>query len=177
MIAERRCFNVAMPDRTPDGVTTSVDADSVSATAVVDAPPAEVFDFLRRPENHAVVSGDESVRGKISGPELLDRESKFTMRMKVVAPYRVTSKVVEFEEDRVIAWCHFGGHRWRWELEPVGDAQTRLTETFDQSTSKASFLLRAAGYPRRHRQNVARSVANVAARFGEPPSGVHADAE
>lgn len=147
-----------------------MDDDVVRATTVVDAPPAEVFDFLRRPSNHALISGDESVRGDITGPELLERGSTFRMNMKMVVPYRVTSKVVEFDEDRLIAWCHFGGHRWRWELEPVGDAQTRVTETFDQSSAKAPFLLRLAGYPKRHLQNVAGSVANVAAQFDGSPA-------
>ena len=74
--------------------------------------------------------------------------------MKVGVPYRVSSKVVEFEENGRIAWCHFGGHRWRWELEPVGAKQTRVTETFDQSTAKLPFVLRAVGYPKRHLSNV-----------------------
>jgi Polyketide cyclase / dehydrase and lipid transport len=171
MIAERRCFNVAMPDGPPDGVTTSIDDDSVSASAVVAASPAAVFDFLRRPENHALISGDQSVRSTVTGPELLGPGSTFSVNMKVILPYKVTSKVVEFDEDRVIAWCHFGGHRWRWELEPAGDGRTRITETFDQSTAKAPFLLRMAGYPKRHLHNVANSVANVAARFDQPPTG------
>ena len=88
----------------------------------------------------------------------------------VIVPYRVTSKVVEFDEDRVIAWCHIGGHRWRWELEPAGDSQTRVTETYDQSTAKAPFLLRITGYPKRHLPNVANSVANVAAQFDGRPT-------
>ena len=169
MIAEPCCFNVAMPDEFPEGVTTSIDDDTVSATAVVDAPPSEVFDFLRRPPNHALISGDESVRADISGPELLEQGSKFRMDMKMVVPYRVTSTVVEFDEDRVIAWCHFGGHRWRWELEQAGDAQTRVTETYDQTSAKAPFLLRLAGYPKRHLHNVAGSVANVVAQFDRRP--------
>jgi hypothetical protein len=150
----------------PAGVTTSIDDDSVSATAIVDATPAAVFDYLRRPQNHAEISGDESVRGNVSGPELLGPGSKFNMSMRVGVPYRVSSKVVEFDEDRVIAWCHLGRHRWRWELEPVGDSQTRVTETYDQSTSRAPFVLRAVGYPKRHLPNVAKSVANLAAHFG-----------
>jgi hypothetical protein len=157
-----------MANSLPDGVTTSIDDDTVSASAVVDATAAEVFDFLRRPQNHALISGDESVRGDVSGPELLGPGSTFRMRMKVIAPYRITSKVVEFDADHVIAWSHLGGHRWRWELEPVGDSQTRVTETFDGSTAKVPFVLRAAGYPRRHLSNVANSVANVVARFAEP---------
>jgi Polyketide cyclase / dehydrase and lipid transport len=165
------CFNVAMPNSIPEGVTTSIDDDTVSATAVVHASPSEVFDFLRRPQNHAVISGDESVRGDISGPELLEQGSKFSMDMNMIVSYKVTSKVVEFDENRVIAWCHFGGHRWRWELEPAGDSQTRVTETYDQSSAKAPFLLRLAGYPKRHLQNVASSVANVAAQFDGRPTG------
>jgi hypothetical protein len=160
-----------MANSLPDGVTTSIDDNTVSASAVVDATPAEVFDFLRRPQNHAAISGDESVRGNVSGPEVLGPGSTFRMSMSVIAPYRISSKVVEFDEDRVIAWSHLGGHRWRWELEAVGESQTRVTETFDQSTAKVPFVLRIAGYPKRHLPNVANSVANVAARFAGPAAG------
>jgi hypothetical protein len=159
-----------MPDSIPEGVTTSIDDDSVSATIVVDAPPAEVFDFLRRPRNHPLISGDESVRGNTSGPELLAPGSRFGMSMKVLVPYRMSSKVVEFDQDRLIAWCHLSGHRWRWQLEPVGSGRTRVTETYDQSTARAPSVLRAIGYPTRHLTNVANSVANVAAHFSAPAS-------
>ena len=164
MIAESRWFNVSM--ELPAGVTTTLDDDVVRATAMVGAPPDEVFDFLRRPMNHAVISGDKSVRDNISGPELLGPGTKFTMSMKVCGvPYRVSSKVVEFEQDRLIAWRHVGGHRWRWVLEPLGAKATRVTETFDQSTAKLPFVLRVVGYPKRHLPNVTTSVANVAAHF------------
>ena len=36
-----------------DDVTITLDHDAVSASTVVDATPAAVFDFLRRPANHA----------------------------------------------------------------------------------------------------------------------------
>lgn len=139
-------------------------ADTASASAVVPAPPSEVFGFLRRPANHAVISGDSSVQGTVTGPEVLGDGDRFGMKMKIGMPYRVTSKVVEFEQDRRIAWCHFSGHRWRWELEPV-DGGTKVTETFDLSTAKAPWLLRLAGLPARHQQNLERSVANLAAAF------------
>lgn len=138
--------------------------DTASASAVVNASPSEVFDFLRRPANHAVISGDSSVKGTVKGPEVLGEGDRFGMSMKIGVPYRVTSKVVEFEHDRRIAWCHFGGHRWRWELEPV-DGATKVTETYDQSTAKAPWLLRLAGYPAKHQENLERSVANLAAAF------------
>lgn len=148
-----------------DGVTTDLHDETVSATGVVDASAKDVFDFIRRPANHAQISGDSTVRANFSGPETLGPNSRFGMSMRFGLPYRITSKVVEFDEDRVIAWCHFSGHRWRWELEPIADGTTRLTETYDQSTAKVRFMLKVMGYPKRHRANVARSMANVVAHF------------
>lgn len=149
----------------PEGVETRVESDSVSATAVVDTPPEAVYEFLRRPANHPVVSGDGSVRGTVAGPERLELGDRFGMKMRLGVPYRIRSRVVEYEQDRLIAWCHLGGHRWRWQLEPAGDGRTRVTETFDMSTSRFPPALRALGYPKRHETNIATSVANLAAHF------------
>lgn len=152
----------------PDGVTIEMDRDTVSATAAVDAPPAEVFDYVRRPANHLAISGDESVQGTTIGPEVLSEGDRFGMRMKMYGlPYRVTSKVVEFQQGTRIAWCHFGGHRWRWEVEDAPGGGSKVTETFDLSTAKLPAAIRLMGYPKGHRPNVARSVANVAAHFAD----------
>jgi hypothetical protein len=150
---------------TPDGVTTSVGHDTASASAVVAASPHDVFEFLRRPANHTIVSGDHSVRGTKTGPDVLSMGDRFGMKMKLGVPYSITSKVVEFEQDRLIAWAHVGGHRWRWELVPNDDGTTTVTETFDMSTAKFPPGLRLAGYPKRHEPNVAGSVANVRDHF------------
>ena len=48
-------------------------------------------------------------------------------------PYRITSRVTEFTEERVVEWQHPLGHRWRWELTPLGEDRTQVTETFDYS--------------------------------------------
>jgi len=149
---------------TDQDVTTTTTEDTVSATGIVPATPAAVFDFLRRPANHSELSGDGTVKGSRTGDEELSMDSRFGMKMKVGVPYRVSSKVVEFEQDHLIAWCHFGGHRWRWELEPV-DGGTQVTETFDLSTAKFPPALRLAGYPKRHEDNVADSVRNLIAHF------------
>lgn len=146
-------------------VQTQVGSDSVSASAVVDAPAAEVFDFIRRPANHSIISGDTSVKGTVSGPEQLSLGDRFGMSMKVGVPYRVTNRVVEFEPDRRIAWCHFFGHRWRWEVEDAGEGRSKVTETFDLSTARFPPALKLMGYPRGHEKNVSASVANVVAHF------------
>ena len=147
-------------------MTTAVDRDTASASAIVDAPPAAVFDYLRRPANHPEINGDGSVKGITTGPEQLGLGDSFGMKMKLGAPYRVRSKVVEFEPDRKIAWCHLGRHRWRWEIEPAGEGRSRVTETFDLSTAIFPPALRIAGYPKGHEKNVAASVRNVVAHFG-----------
>jgi hypothetical protein len=59
----------------------------------------------------------------------------FTMTLSVGAIRE--NHVVEFEEGRLIAWrpSEVGrrppGHLWRWELEPIGMARTRVTHTYD----------------------------------------------
>lgn len=95
---------------------------------------------------------------------MLQDGSRFGMKMKLGVPYRVTSRVVEFEPDRLLGWCHFAGHRWRWELAPITGG-TRVTETFDMSTARLPPALRLFGYPARHEENVRASVSNLIAHF------------
>ena len=143
-------------------VTVDGRAGSISATGLVAAPPAVVFDYLRRPANHQAISGDGTVKGTLDGPEVLELDSKFGMRMRLGVPYRIHSTVTEFEQDRLIAWRHPGGHVWRWSLEPTDDGRaTSVTETFDMSTAKFPPALRLFGYPERHRKNVVDSVTKL----------------
>jgi uncharacterized protein YndB with AHSA1/START domain len=147
---------------TADEVTVETERDRISATGVAAAPPAVVFDILRRPANHQAINGDDTVKGTLEGPELLELGSRFGMRMRLGVPYRIHSKVTAYEPDHVIAWRHAGGHEWRWTLEPTADGQsTTITETFDMSTARFPPALRLFGYPERHRDNVVGSVTNL----------------
>lgn len=147
------------------GVVTALGRDSISATIEVDAPPGEVFDFLRRPANHALISGDQTVRSVAAGPAAVGLGDRFGMKMKLGVPYRMTSEVVEFDADRLIAWSHFGGHRWRWEVDALPDGRSVVTETFDLAPARAPALLRLVGYPKRHEANVVNSVVRLAEHF------------
>lgn len=124
---------------------------SVSVSRVIDAPPAAIFDLLAAPSGHAVIDGSGSVKGEQTGPEPLTKVGdRFGMKMKLYGlPYRISNTVMEFEENRLIAWAHLGGHRWRYELEPV-EGGTRVTETFDWSTAKAPKFIELMGYPKKH---------------------------
>lgn len=146
-----------MTEPLPTGVVVTSDRNSISASIDVDAPAGVVFDFVRTPANHAAISGDGSVRETRKGPEALSKVGdSFGMDMKLFGvPYPMTSKVHEYEQDRLIAWAHPGGHRWRWTVEAVDEGSCRVTETFDLSMSPIRFALRAIGFPGRHRSNVA----------------------
>lgn len=150
---------------TTDGIEVTTTRDTTSATGIVSGPADEIFEFIRRPSNHPAISGDGTVKSASSGDEVLQDGSRFGMSMRWGAPYKIGLQVVEFAENRRIAWCHFSGHRWRWELEPVDSTHTRVTETFDMSTAKVPLVLRLMGFPKKHEDNVRSSVANLAAQF------------
>jgi hypothetical protein len=154
-----------VPDPLPPGVETSTSDLVASATCLVDAEPAAVFTYVRQPANHPAINGDGSVRGARFGPDEPALGDRFGMRMKALGlPYRTTSKVVELEEGRRIAWRLTGGHIWRWDVEPEG-AGTRVTETFDISTAGARGVFRLMRVARHHESNLARSVAKVRDHF------------
>lgn len=106
-----------------------------SARIEIDAPAGEIFDLLADPRQHPRVDGSGSVQAHVSGPQRLSLGDHFGMDMRIGFPYRIDNVVVEFEEGRRIAWRHLGRHRWRYELEPIDDRRTLVTETFDGSTA------------------------------------------
>ncbi len=92
-------------------------SNQVSATAVIAAPPEQLFALLTDPAQHPLIDGTDSVLGvQDGGPARLTLGSKFGMNMKIGAPYKIENTVVEFEEGRRIAWRHFGKHVWRYIL-------------------------------------------------------------
>ncbi|MEZ5168551.1 MAG: SRPBCC family protein, partial [Acidimicrobiales bacterium] len=112
----------------------------VSRSRVIAAPPEAIFAVVASPAGHAAIDGSGSVRAAVSGPDPLVLGSRFRMDMKMGVPYKISSKVVEYEKDRLIAWAHLGRHRWRFELEPV-DGGTNVTHTFDWSTAISPRLI------------------------------------
>lgn len=143
-------------------------SESVSASTVIDGvAPAEVFAWLADPANHARSDGSEHVLEPI-GPDRLTRKGqRFGMKMRWIVPYRVTNTVVEFEQDRRLAWRHFAGHRWRYELEPL-DGATRVTETFDLTPVPGPLHLVyrvAFGYPDAYRDNLISSLHKLEAEL------------
>lgn len=137
----------------------------VSGSRIIEADAAEIFAVIQDPRRHGDFDGSGTVKdAQLSAPDKLELGSKFGMKMRNGLPYVMTSNVVEFEQDRCIAWAHFGGHRWRYELEPV-DGGTRVIESFDWSTSKAPWFIEMVGYPDRHRVNIAATLERLEQLF------------
>jgi hypothetical protein len=147
-----------------------VSARLLSISRLIDATPDAIFDLLADPSRHGSFDGSGTVRGQRRGETRLALGSTFRMDMQLgPIPYPMTSTVVEFEENRLIAWRHFGGHRWRYRLEPV-DGRTRVTEEFDWSTAVFPRGIELAGYPKRHVSNIERTLERIAALV-EPQPG------
>ncbi|MFD8499994.1 SRPBCC family protein [Amycolatopsis sp. NPDC059657] len=137
----------------------------VSVTKTVATTPEQIFALLADPAKHPELDGSGTVQAARSGnPERLELGAKFGMDMKMGAPYKIQNTVVEFEENRLIAWRHFNGHRWRWQLRPV-DGGTEVTETFDWSTAKAPLLISLSPFPRKNKEGIERTLARLEQRF------------
>jgi uncharacterized protein YndB with AHSA1/START domain len=136
----------------------------VSGSTTIDAPPEVVFAIVADPRQHPRIDGSGSVRGVITGPERLTRGDTFGVSMRLFGVrYRIDNRVVELEQDRLIAWRHFGAHRWRYRLEPTAEGGTRVTETFDFTRYGPVWaaLLRLAGFPRRNRLGITATLARL----------------
>jgi hypothetical protein len=116
-----------------------------SVAIVINAPADTIFELLARPGEHHRFDGSGSVRDQASGPERLTLGAKFGMHMRIKVPYRIGNTVVEFDENRCIAWQHVGKHTWRYELEPIDEHTTRVVETFDGSTARFPPALKFMG--------------------------------
>ena len=83
--------------------------------------------------------------------------------------YSMVSTVIEFEQDRRIAWQSrpggfvgrfVGGRIWRYELEPV-EGGTRVREIWDISQDHQRALLRLGGLPEKTAANMAKTLARI----------------
>jgi uncharacterized protein YndB with AHSA1/START domain len=130
----------------------------VSETRVIVAPRQRLFDLVADPAMHPRIDGSGTVRAMRDGsPERLGPGVRFGMSMRMGLPYRISNRVVEFDEGRVVAWMHFSRAVWRWEFADV-DGGTLVTESFDWSRARSRTIMRrfAAGNAVSMRRSLAR---------------------
>jgi hypothetical protein len=125
--------------------------DIETVERVIPADAAAIFALIADPSRHREIDGSGTVRDATTGAQRLQLGSKFGMKMKAGLPYSMVSTVIEFEENRRLAWQTtsplpvlgrlVGGRIWRYELEPV-EGGTRVRESWDITQEKIKAVVR-----------------------------------
>ena len=144
--------------------------DTETVERVIPAPAAAIFALLADPSRHKEIDGSGSVRDSKEPSQRVKLGDKFGMSMKLGIPYSMVSEVIEFEDDRRIAWQSrppgvfgkiSGGRIWRYELEPV-DGGTRVRETWDTSHEIGTkFMLQNSRVHQHTREAMEKTLANI----------------
>lgn len=120
-------------------------ADIVSVERTIPAPADAIFALLADPARHRDIDGSGTVQAAKPSEGRIGLGSTFGMGMKAGIPYSMVNTVIEFEENRRIAWQTrgsgaigklAGGRIWRYELEPV-EGGTKVTESWDITQESA----------------------------------------
>lgn len=138
----------------------------ISRSIVVNAPASALFEILVHPDRHREIDGSGTVQRAASANARMVEGGSFTVKMKMFGfPYQITSTVTEIVPERVVEWQHPSGHRWRYELEPLGADSTRVTETWDYRHTRALRFHELLGIPRRNARGIERTLQRMADQF------------
>ncbi len=154
-------------------------ASAVTGEKLGHAPADAVFSLLTDPSQHPKIDGSGTVkRTNPRNPERLVLGSSFEMSMKAGVGYSMLSTVIEYEENRLIAWQSrppgfmgkfTGGRIWRYELEPRDDG-TLVRESWDISQDHQRRLMKLGGLPEKTRANMARTLERIEELASHEPS-------
>lgn len=124
----------------------------VYVSRTIKAPAQRIFDLLARPDVHPRIDGSGMLRastGTSAGAVITGLGDVFTMAMHndELGDYEMANHVVEFEPGRRIGWepvlksssrpedqddiGQRAEYRWSYELTPLGDDETLVTEAYD----------------------------------------------
>ena len=107
----------------------------VSASREMAASAEQIFALIADPAQQPRWDGNDNLSEAPTGQRVRAVGDMFVMT--TTKGNVRENHVVDFAEDRVIAWrpaepaqAPFG-HEWRWELEPIDASRTRVTHTYD----------------------------------------------
>jgi uncharacterized protein YndB with AHSA1/START domain len=147
-----------------------MDGDVVTTERTIPAPAGAIFDLIADASRHPDIDGSGSVKKvKDGGSERLHLGSTFGMSMHMGIKYSMVNEVIEFEENRRIAWqarpsgfvgSFIGGRIWRYQLEPAGDGTT-VRESWDISRDHQRLFLRLGKLPATTKSNMDKTLARI----------------
>jgi uncharacterized protein YndB with AHSA1/START domain len=136
---------------------------------MIPARPEAIFELLADPTRHREIDGSGSVRDAKRAPQRLALGSEFGMSMNLGVPYSMVSTVIEFDENRRIAWqtrgptrlgSWAGGRIWRYEVEPVaGGSLVRESWDISQESAITKPLVRKGAA--KTRENMEKTLARI----------------
>jgi hypothetical protein len=133
-----------------------VSPDRVSVTRRIAAPASTIYAIVSTPSGHVAIDGSGMLDGVLEGEQLTAVGDTFDMDMDReplgdipgLTKYQVRNTVTEIVPDRLVEWT-IGqidapplGHVYGWLLEPVGEAETDVTNYCDWTNANEE--LRAA---------------------------------
>lgn len=157
---------------------------TVTVERTIDAPPELIFGLLADPSQHHRIDGSGMLHGRARGPERLQLGAKFSMAMQQSrVRYRSLNRVVEFDENRSIAWetvgerngrRFIGGQRWRYQLVPIagpdGLPSTLVLHSYDWGAAMFAPAIRLGGYPRRMAVGMTKTLQRLASAISQDAS-------
>jgi uncharacterized protein YndB with AHSA1/START domain len=157
-----------------------VEGNIVSVERVIAAPAADLFAIVADASRHPEIDGSGSVvELKAGAPSKLALGATFGMSMKAGVRYSMSNTVIEFEQDRRIAWKtvlsgflgrYLGGRIWRYEFEPA-DGGTLVRESWDISQDKQASLLRRSKLPSITADGMSKTLDRLTALAESPAAG------
>ncbi len=141
----------------------------VSVERLIAAPAEKIFAVLTDPSRHREIDGSGTLAKLTTSNAPLTLGSTFSMRINVGIRYTVKNRVLEFEENRLIAWAHWQGQRWRYELEPKDGGCTLVRETFEWGTAKLPRSIELIGAHRKNVSNMEKTLERLAALVENSP--------
>ncbi len=105
----------------------------------IKAPPKVIFDLIADPKSHTKIDGSGMLKGELKAPERLYLGASFGMKMRLGIPYIIKNTVLEFEENKSIAWRHLLHNVWRYELIEIDPGTTLVIQTWDGRKARSKW--------------------------------------
>jgi uncharacterized protein YndB with AHSA1/START domain len=107
----------------------------LSASREIAAGAETIFELIADPARQPSWDGNDNLGAAAAGQRVRGVDEVFAMTLTSGSVR--DNRVTEFEDGRLIAWMpgdpgeEPAGHVWRWELEPLAESRTLVTQTYD----------------------------------------------